>query len=205
MAAPFVKPNIPVMKAKDNKWLIVGELVTLTPLIEKVICLLDPWFEKYGTRSSVTSGFRSAADQLRIIKRAAIARGIDRHRPEITHAEIDGMIEYQGEAVPVWAPAWNELLCDGFLVNPPFRTKVLRPYFHPSLKTEIPKGQFVNLSTHQLGLAFDVGGSGGKDKTIKDEVIVIQDAFKSKEIPQIKSITPENVNNAVHVTCQDVA
>lgn len=204
MAAPFVKPKIPVARAKDNKWLIVGELVTLNPLIEKVVCLLDPWFEKYQTKSFVTSGFRSAADQLRIIKRAAIARGIDRHRPEITHAELDGIIEYQGEAVPVWAPAWNELLCDGFLVNPPFQTKVLIPYFHPSLKTTIPKGQVVNLSTHQQGRAIDVGGSGGKDKTIKDELIVIQDAFMSKEIPEMKSITPENTNNCVHVTLQQV-
>jgi hypothetical protein len=198
-------PPIPEqMTADKNKWLLVSEGVILQPLIERVICLLDPWFEKHGVKSFVTSGYRSAESQLRIIKGQAIKRGIQKHRPEIASADLYSMIDYEGSPVPVWAPSWNELLTLGFLVNPPIKTKTLMPYFHPALKVTIPKGTEINLSTHQMGRAFDVGGSGGADKTLKDELISIQDAMQSKTIPEIKSITPENINNAVHVTCQDV-
>lgn len=191
----------PEMKASGNKWLLLKDGVELRPVIEKVICLLDPWFEKYKIISYVTSGYRSAESQLRLIQNVARGRGIDKTRPEILAADLYGTTQYEGRTVPVWAPAWNELLVSGFLVNPPIRTELLKSYFHPAMKKTIGVGTVINLSTHQLGLAFDVGGSGGKDKTLKDELIVIEDAFTN--IPEMRSITPENINNCVHVTCRE--
>jgi hypothetical protein len=182
------------MKALNNKYLKVKPGVVLTPIIERVIVSLDPYFEKCP--AWVTSGLRTPADQLRIIRNALQARGLDKVFNDTFAKGLTDKISYEGKQVYAWQPGWSKLLNVGYIVNPPFTAEVLLDYFRPGSK-ENRKGKFIGQTPHKDGTAFDIGGGGDG---INSELAVIQQALNDK-VPGLKGFLAEHGNNAIHCDC----
>ena len=182
------------MKATDNKFLIVKQGVVLTPIIEPVIISLDPFFEKAGLKAYVTSGLRDGEDQLRVVRKYLVVKGLNKVYPAAMTCKITDMI--RGEYV--WQRAWSNLLNIGVIINPPLRAKCLMDYTSNGVNK---KGQFINQTPHATGNCFDIGGAGGADATIKDELEVMQIAIKTG-VPGLINILPEHNNNAIHCDCR---
>lgn len=193
------------MNARDNTWLMVRQPVRLTDIIDPVIMALDVWYRMYECRSYVTSGLRTPRDQFAIIQRAAIDHGLQKEFPKIIGANIDTLMIIGGQTQPVWLGVWSRLLAIGYLVNPPKPACVLFDYVHPGTGKKIPAGTLIQPSPHFKGTAFDIGGAGeSADKTIQDELDIIQEAIKSTTIPELVSITIERENNCIHCDCKRV-
>ena len=182
------------MKSIDNKWLIVNKNVILTEHIDPVIRGLDAFFEEFKIISHVTSGLRSAEDQIRIIRSALVNKGLGDEYAEAFDPITDKMI-FEDEEVYSWQPGWSKLLNTGFIVNPPYPAKVLMDYFRPG-STANRKGQIIGQTPHASGRAFDIGG--GPDG-IQQEIRVIEVAMG--KVKGLKGYLIERNNNCVHVDC----
>jgi hypothetical protein len=180
-----------------NKFLLIRDNVILTDHITPVISALDEYFEKANLKAWVTSGFRSAADQLHIIRRELNRRDLSQYYQEVFD-DIGKKIQYEGEEVYTWQPAWSKLLSLGFIVNPPYPAKVLMDYYRPG-SNENKRGQIIGDSPHSRGTAFDI--SGGPDG-VTNEAKVIESA-KGK-VKGLKGYLIERNNNAIHVDCQQI-
>lgn len=192
------------MKASENEWLIVRFGVILTPSTEPVIADLEEWYRQYNCKSYVTSGLRTPQSQFQIIKQAAIARGLSGEYPKIMSADINTVMVDGSKTIPVWQTVWSRLLVKGFLVNPPVAAYCLYDYVHPK-KGKIPAGTLIKSSPHFKGTAFDIGGNGeSEDKTINDELGILEQAFNSGSIPNLLSYTVERENNALHCDCKRI-
>jgi len=193
-------------KSNENTWLMVAKNVVLTPIIDPKIAALDVWFRLKNCRAYVTSGLRDANKQLQIIREAAIARKLNDEYPDINSVmTLASVMQVGDKLIPAWIVAWSELLRMGFLVNPPKEAPCLFDYVHPKTGKIVKSGTVIHPSQHMRGTAFDIGGNGeSKDKTIADEVVVIQEAFESKSIPGWVSYTIERENNAIHCDCEEV-
>ena len=92
----------------------------------------------------------------------------------------------------------------GFLVNPPKPAKCMFDYVHPK-KGKMPAGTLIKASPHFAGTAFDIGGRGeSEDKTINDELGILDLAFTSGSVPGLVSYTVERNNNALHCDCKKI-
>lgn len=130
-------------KEPINKYVIRKPIVIITPQIQKVLNELENYFEKADLKVFVTSGVRTAEDQLRIITNKAKKYGIDKKYPSILNATV--------EDIDSWRDAWDELLnVKGFIVNPPKETKC---------KLGKRAGKTVYPSPHQQKKAFDLSGA----------------------------------------------
>lgn len=185
------------MKASDNKFLEVKIGVILTPIIEPVICALDKVFAERGLRAFVTSGLRDAHDQLRIVKKYVVAKGLDRLYPEL--ANCTDPAKKNGRYYE-WQMAWSHLLHNGVIINPPLASECLMDYWRDGKNK---KGQIINQTPHVTGACFDIGGAGGDDATIKDELVVMRKAMQLG-IPGLINILPEHNNNAIHCDCKPI-
>lgn len=189
------------MTAKDNKFLKVREGVILTPIIEPVIIALDKYFEKANCSAWVTSGLRSADDQLRIIRNELIKRKLDAKYPDAVSKSVNEKIAHEGQTIYAWQLGWSALLNVGFIVNPPVAAICLMDYISNGVNK---KGQLINASPHFQGLAFNIGGGAdGISGTVTNELAVIQSAVNDK-IKGIKSFLAERNNNALHINCYKI-
>lgn len=185
---------IPIRSAKDNQWLIVKPTVKLTPVIEPVIIALDKLFLEAKIKSYVTSGLRDANDQLEVVRHYLTAKKLDKKYPHAMACRVDDF-EFNEYA---WQEAWSNLLNIGVIINPPLRAKCLMDYFSGGKNK---KGQFINQTPHSTGNCFDIGGAGGINATIADELVVMEKAMKIG-IPGLINILPEHNNNAIHCDCR---
>lgn len=180
--------------------LFVLPTVTLTPTISRTIQMLDEYFQELP--ATVTSGERSVHQQLLIIFEEALSRGLEKEFLELTKESLalpDLMtILTDGTTVYWWQRAWSRLLVLGFIVNPPIRAKCLEHYI--SKKLGVPDkdmfGEFIELSTHQMGIAFDISVHTG----IGEKTMRVSRAFKEGHC-YIHSYKVEKENQALHVTC----
>lgn len=182
------------MKATDNVFLKVKPGVVLTPVIEPVICDLEIHFREAGLHAFVTSGLRDAHDQLRIVKKYLIVKGLDKLYLEAMACKHP--LEKAG-AYYVWQLAWSNLLNIGVIINPPLAAECLMDYYRNGKNK---KGQIINQTPHANGGCFDIGGAGGEDATINDELVVMTKALKAK-VKGLIHILPEHNNNAIHCDC----
>lgn len=147
--------------------------VKLTPETEKAVRALDGHFRRANLQVTLTSGYRSPEDQLRIIRDQAIKRGINRQYPSIETATVDN--------VESWLGAWDELLNrHGYIVNPPrdASSRITGKRYQPS--------------PHTRGVAFDLSGSD------LDRIAAVVRDYCRQGGP-ISQILIERTNNAVHV------
>lgn len=181
------------MGASNNKWLIVKEGVVLTPTIEPVIVGLDKYFEKHKLKAFVTSGYRDADNQLKVVRQYLIKKGLDTKYPQAMTCKVgdkDLNNNYQ------WQLAWSHLLNIGVIINPPVRAICLMNYIRNGVNK---KGTYINQTPHATGKAFNIGGG---NNGIMDELAVLQEAFDDKEIVGLKSFLAERENNALHCDCR---
>jgi len=177
------------MESSKNKNLIVRHHVVLNDNLDMVIAALDPYFE--GTKGYVTSGIRTKEDQLDIICKYALLKGIDHEFPAILLSRVDSHTMFQGKSVYSWQGAWSRLLNRGIIINPPLPAAPLFDYYSGSGNK---KGILIGQSPHMRGTAFDIGGGSNG---IDDELKVLRIAIP--EIPKIRNIKVERDNNAIHV------
>lgn len=180
-----------------NRFLLIKENVILTEHIRPVITALDEYFEKANVTAWVTSGLRRPEDQLRIIRNELNRRNMSGEYQD-AFEDIGKKIQYEGEEVYAWQPAWSKLLNIGFIVNPPYPAKVLMSYFRPGSPVN-RKGQIIGDSPHTRGTAFDIGG--GADG-VTNEAKVLESA-KGK-VKGLKGFLIERNNNAIHCDCQPI-
>lgn len=177
-----------------SKFLVVPASVVLTPVIAPVIEALDKYFEEANLKAVVTSGLRDSQDQLRIIRQYLVAKGLSEKYPDAMSCAVqdkapDGNFK--------WQMAWSNLLNIGVIINPPVRARVLMDYMRTGRNL---KGSTIPASSHFLGTAFDIGGSGNG---IKDEAAVVAKAFAAG-ISGLVSFLSERENNAIHCNCKPI-
>jgi hypothetical protein len=182
------------MKAADNVFLKLRPGVVLTPVIEPVICALEVYFREANLKAFVTSGLRDAHDQLRIVKRYLVVKGLAQLYPAAMACKHP--LEKEGKHY-VWQLAWSHLLNAGVIINPPLAAECLMDYMRNGKNR---KGTIINQTPHANGVCFDIGGAGGEDATIKDELTVMQRAMKAG-VKGLINILPEHNNNAIHCDC----
>lgn len=183
------------MNVYDNTNLIVKSSVRLTPHIIPVILRMDAEFKAAGVIAYVTSGQRTAGDQLNTIVRYCIRYGVDKEYPEV----IDCIAEDRESGLFTWQKAWSRLLNLGVIINPPYPAKVLMDYWRNGVNK---KGDLIGHSPHYFGLAFDIGG--GLDHDISNELAVVKKAY-AKGLEGLKGFLPERKNNCIHCDCNKVA
>jgi hypothetical protein len=178
--------------AKDNKFLTLGDKAVMTPVIEFVVCALEPFFAEAKLKAIVTSGKREPADQLRIIRQYLVKKGFDKTYPDAMTCSVK---EKYTDGNFKWQMAWSNLLNAGIVINPPVRAICLMDYINKVGVNR--KGQFIEASNHFTGNAVNIGGGGNG---VNDERKVIEKAMP--HIPQIVSIVVERENNAIHLNCK---
>ena len=181
------------------KWLLFEEKVKNTPAIMRTVELLDPYFE--GEQSEITSGLRTPEDQVRIISEKMKRHGIYNDFQEFDlHRDSDpGFgLEVDDEVVYFWQRGWSRLLNIGDIVNPPIPAKCLYDYFRPG-SPENKKGQTIQISPHQRGLAFDIGGG----KNLMEKAKRVMKAYQEGTC-FITDYLQERINNAIHIGCKQI-
>lgn len=182
------------MKSESNIYLIVKPGVVLTPVIDTVIAGAEYFFKEAELFAFVTSGLRDAHDQLRIVKNYLKVKGLNKLYPQVM--ACNNPMDKAGQYY-VWQLAWSHLLNAGVVINPPLAAECLMDYYGPTGKGPNKKGKIINQTPHANGVCFDIGGAGGEDATIKDELEVMQYAMKVG-IPGLENILPEHNNNCIH-------
>ncbi len=189
------------MRAADNRFLIVKPGVILTPIVEPVIVAIDQYFQAAGLRAYVTRALTDAYGQLSIIQQFLVQTGLDKKYPEAMNCKPTDKI---GKFY-VWQLAWSHLLNIHFIVNPPLDAECLMDYFGTDGIGSNRKGKIIHHTPHMNPVStgrgcFDIGGKTGADKTIADELLVVQPAYK-KGINGLVNILAEHNNNCIHCDC----
>lgn len=189
-----------MLKASQNKYLILKPGVVLTPSTEPVIVRLEPFFQAAGLRARVTRALADAYGQLGVVKQYVKKLGLENMFPEAM-ACTNPSEEKNGQYV--WQMAWSYLLSQRVIINPPLAAVCLLDYFGPNGKGPNRRGRVINQTPHARGNCFDIGGAGGDDATIADELRVIEAAVK-KGVPGLLNYLPEHNNNCIHIDCKKV-
>lgn len=167
----------------------------MTPIIEPVIYLLDPYFEKANLKALVTSGLRDAYKQLEVIRQYLKMKGLHTKYPA-------AMICKPQETLPggeyIWQMAWSNLLNVGVIINPPLQAICLMDSKRPNGTNR--KGTLINQTPHARGTAFNIGGGANG---IVDEMAVLQKALNDK-LPGLAGFLAERENNALHCDCYKI-
>ena len=187
----------PPFAALANVFLKVLPTVRLTPIIDPIICALEPWFAKADFHATVTSGLRDPQSQLLIIRNYCVKHGVDKEFPRILTCAVGSKFMFENDSVFEWQPAWSRLLNIGLIINPPFQARALFDYVRDGVNK---KGVIINSSPHFHGTAFDIGGGTGKPD-VSDELAVVKEAFDSGTIQNWKGYLVERDNNCVHNDC----
>jgi hypothetical protein len=168
------------MKSLANKYLKLASSVILTDELDKVISGIDGYF--FNNPETVTSGLRTSADQLRIIRKYLVSKGLDKQYPEAMTCAIDGKLP-DGEYI--WQKGWSALLSVGVIINPPYSAKCLMDYWRSGKNK---KGTLIGMSPHTRGTAFDLSGL--------DSLPVVKKLLADGKI---KSYLVERENSCIHV------
>jgi hypothetical protein len=179
------------MKSKQNKYLIVKQNVILNEKLDDAIYKLEPYFRAVNLIAYVTSGIRTANDQLRIIKDYLTRKNI---KDEFINDDVNSKVVYNGEQIYSWQLAWSKLLNANVIINPPLQAKLLLSYIGRTGKDR--KGDLFNPSPHFAGKSFDIGGGAN---SITDEKQALISAIKAGAVPMIKGFVEERQNNCLHV------
>jgi hypothetical protein len=168
------------MKSLNNKFLKLASSVILTDELDKVISSIDGYF--FNNPETVTSGLRTSADQLRIIRKYLVSKGLDKQYPEAMTCAIDGKLP-DGEYI--WQKGWSALLSVGVIINPPYSAKCLMDYWRKGLNK---KGTLIGMSPHTRGTAFDLSGL--------DSLPVVKKLLADGKI---KGYLVERENSCIHI------
>lgn len=173
------------------KWLTVKGGVYLNEKLLAAAEQLDPFYEDLP--SIITSGFRSAAEQLELINEKMKRHGIKDDTWTLMYGnKPEVMVALDGVQVFWWQSGWSKVLGKQDLINPPLPAAVLYDYIDPDTK-ENKKGKTIEISSHQKGRAFDVGGGddlmGRAERGIR--------AMKSGKV-SILNARIEHVNSCIH-------
>src|SRR3990167_192274 len=185
------------------KNLHIKDGVHLTSSISRTIECMDKFFE--DEKSEITSGLRTEQDQLKIIIQKLIRHGKDHEFVEFiegveNHWPIDKTVHLNeiNRDLFWWARSFSRLLNLGDIVNPPIPCEVMFDYIRPGSQAN-KKGEIIQISNHQRGKSFDIGG--GKNLIEKSKRVV--KAIESGEC-FIKGWLHEAINNAVHIDCDQI-
>lgn len=179
-----------------NKFLTLRSGVIRTAVTDPVIARLEPYFAERNHHAIVESIFRDPDAQLRLIQKYCRQRNVK--YTQVHWATVKSRIEFQGRDVYQWQPAWSALLSIGVIINPPLDAVCLMDYWRDGINK---KGRMIPASPHQRGTEFDIGGRGGSDATVTDELAVVQEAMRRDPAIGIRSYTIERENNCLHISC----
>lgn len=168
------------MKSYTNRYLKVPTSIILNEKLDNVLYDIDCDFRDHP--ETVTSAVRTPEDQLRIIRKYLVSKGLDQKYPEAMTAKITD--RYEGQDEFVWQKAWSALLNIGVIINPPLAAVVLMDYVRGGVNK---KGQLIGMSPHTRGTAFDLSGT--------DSLRIVQGL---KLRGAIKSYLIERENNCIH-------
>lgn len=182
--------------AENLKNLLFRADVRKTPAIVRAVECMDKFFE--GDPSIITSGLRTPQDQINIIVEKAKRHKIEGEFYEFSvnmnkPANFALFVDGYKESLYWWSRTWSRLLNLGDIVNPPIPEEVLFDYVRPGSE-ENKKGTIIQISPHQRGIAFDIGGG----QNLAEKVKRVLNAKESREC-FISSFLEERVNNAIHV------
>jgi hypothetical protein len=165
-----------VVRPKARTHLVVRPTAVLTPEIEFILDELDGFLRADKMIAQVTSGVRTAEQQLALIKKRSVAYGLHSKYPSILVATVDD--------TDSWHDAWDELLnVKKFIVNPP----------RPVVSKRRGSGKLMGISPHMARMAFDLAGPS----LVGIEASVHR--YK-REGGLISQALLETENKAVHVT-----
>lgn len=177
-------------------WLTPVKDAVLNDGILRTVRIIDPFFQ--NEPSLITSGVRTEADQMRIICEKVHRHGLKGkyfewamftgNEPSVK-TNING-----GGQVYWWQRTWSDLLEIGNIVNPPLPAVCLSNYVRPDGKAM--KGVEIGISSHQRGVAFDIGGG----MNLKNKEQRLLEAIKTVKLCYILNYRTEKVNNALHVS-----
>lgn len=188
----------PAPQPQDNKWLLLRPGVKLTEHISPKIVALDSFFEAAGFIAWVTSGFRSAQDQLETIRYYAIKEGVSKEFPEVLTCLLTERENFEGQLIYRWQKAWSRLLEVGVIINPPTSAVCLFDYIGDDGVSR--KGRAFPPTSHLYGGSFDIGGNtDGIEGNTTNELAVIRAAFETKAVPGLKRYKIERKNNCIHI------
>lgn len=171
------------MNAYKNKNLIVPQSVVLSKELDIVLSNIDKYWPPQSER--VTSGVRVPEDQLRIIKKYLVAKGLDVKYAVAMSCKMEDKITHEGKIVYAWQPAWSKLLNLGVIINPPLPAEVLEDYLRSGVNK---KGTIIQQSPHTRGRAFDISGL--------DSLTIVK---RLKEDGMIRNYLVERENNCIHI------
>jgi len=179
------------------KNLTLRATVHLTPSIQRTIELMDKFFD--GEPTDVTDGFRTTHDQLALIIKKLATHGKDMEFMEFVQGIKQSFRIEDTAHIPEinrdlfwWQRGWSRLLNIGEIINPPVPAEVMFDYVNDGRNK---KGEIIQISNHQHGLAVDFGG--GKNLLAKSKCVL-----KAKESGEcfIKNFRIEKgAQNCVHV------
>jgi hypothetical protein len=86
----------------------------------------------------------------------------------------------------------------GVIVSPPLDAEVLFDYVKNGVNK---RGQIIPATSHRLGTEFDIGGRGGENQTVDDEVEVVRFAMADNPGIGIREIKVERLQNCLHIGC----
>lgn len=167
----------------ELKYLIIQPNVVLNKLIHAKLIELDIEFKDKPQK--VTSAVRSADDQIRIIRKYLVKKGLNKTYPTAMVCYID---EKDAQGNYLWQMAWSNLLNIGVIINPPRAAVVLMDYIRGGGNK---KGQTIKPSPHMRGdetACFDLSGLSG-----------LAIATRLKEEQKIRNYLPERENNCLHI------
>lgn len=185
----------PKENPENNEYLTFADGVVRSVSTDKVIAKLEPFFAKRNHRAKVTSVIRTPEDQLRIINKYALDNNLHYENP-LHYGNPNVKVTEDSQEIYAWQITWSRLLNIGILINPPLRAKVLFDYWRNGINK---KGRLINPSAHSTGKVFDIGGSGGRDFSVSDEVEILSEALVQDPALGILRFIIERKNNALHV------
>jgi peptidoglycan hydrolase-like protein with peptidoglycan-binding domain len=147
--------------------------VIMNPELDRVVRELEAYFRNANLKVTLTSAIRTAEEQLRIIKNAAIKYGLDQKYPSINTATVND--------VQSWVKTWDELL--------QVKTYIVMP---PKPVTSIITGKRYDISPHMKGQAFDLSGAD------LDRIASVAQTY-CQQGGALSQILVERTNNAVHI------
>jgi hypothetical protein len=178
------------MSYLNNTHLIVNHGVKMAPRPEAVIILLDQYFKEADHHAKVTRVLSTPEDQIDIIRNFLKIHGLDKKYPSAMSCHI---ADKAGDKY-VWQMAWSNLLNIGIIINPPLAAECLMDYIRDGVNK---KGRIINQTPHVRPFCFDIGGRGGDNPTIVDELAILNLAMKNK-LPGLINVLAEHGNNCCH-------
>ena len=182
------------MKSDSNKFLTVATGVILTDELDNFAAGLEPHFELFDIHAVITSGVRTEAAQIELIRKKAIEAGLNLVYADIEDADLTKTVHVGEFDQPYWQILWSNLLAQGQMINPPVPAKAEFEYIHADGR-HIPAGHEVGISEHQEKKAIDIA---------RNELHLIEKCLDHAKVTGMKlKFLIEPKNGCVHtVNCE---